>query len=124
MVLFLKEKIASINNLYKIVYSTVSVMDRIKNATKEATYLKAEVQLISTFQCYNMNTHKFENLLHRFLALAKLNVDIFDENGVRITPRKWFIVPIEVIEKAIELLITGEIIEYKFDAINNIIVEK
>ena len=73
MVLFLKEKIASINNLYKIVYSTVSVMDRIKNATKEATYLKAEVQLISTFQCYNMNTHKFENLLHRFTKRDQRN---------------------------------------------------
>lgn len=117
-------QIASINNLYKIGYSTVPVMDRIKNATKEATYLKAEVQVISTFQCYNMNTQKFENLLHRFLALAKLNVDIFDENGVRITPREWFVVPIEVIEKAIDLLITGEIIDYKFDAVNNIIVEK
>lgn len=117
-------QIAPINNLYKIGFSTVPVLDRIKNATKEATYLKAEVQIISTFQCYNMNTQKFENLLHRFLALAKLNVDIFDENGVRITPREWFIVPIEVIEKTIELLITGEIIDYKFDTINNIIVEK
>lgn len=117
-------QITSINNLYKIGYSTVPVMDRIKNATKEATYLKAEVQIISTYQCYNMNTQKFENLLHRFLALAKLNVDIFDENGVRITPREWFVVPIEVVEKAIDLLITGEIIDYKFDVINNLIVEK
>jgi len=117
-------QIASINNLYKIGYSTIPVLDRIKNATKEATYLKAEVQIISTFQCYNMNTQKFENLLHRFLALAKLNVDIFDENGVRITPREWFVVPIEVIEKAIELLIIGEIIDYKLDALNNIIVGK
>lgn len=117
-------QIASINNLYKIGYSTIPVMDRIKNATKESTYLKAEVQIISTFKCYNVNTQKFENLLHRFLSLAKLNVDIFDENGVRITPREWFVVPIEVIEKAIELLICGEIIDYKLDALNNIIVEK
>ncbi len=117
-------QITAIKNLYKIGYSTVPVADRIKNAPKEATYLKAEVQIISTFKCYNVNTQKFENLLHRFLALAKLNVDIFDENGVRITPREWFIVPIEVIEKSIELLITGEIIDYKFDALNNIIVEK
>jgi hypothetical protein len=117
-------QIAGISDLYKIGYSTIPVLERIKNASKEATYLKAEVHIISIFKCYNVNTQKFENLLHRFLALAKLNVDIFDENGVRITPREWFVVPIEVIEKAIDLLITGEIIEYKLDAVNNVIVEK
>ena len=117
-------QITGIKDLYKIGYSTIPVIERIKNASKETTYLKAEVHIISTFKCYNLNTQKFENLLHRFLALAKLNVDIFDESGVRITPREWFVVPIEVIEKAIELLITGEIVDYCFDPINNVIVEK
>lgn len=117
-------KIASIKDLYKIGYSTTPVAERIKNASKEATYLMAEVHIVATFKCYNLNTQKFENLLHRFLASAKLNVDVFTEDGVRISPREWFVAPFGVIDKSIELLISGEIVKYRYDAENFVIVEK
>ncbi|WP_298367562.1 GIY-YIG nuclease family protein [uncultured Lutibacter sp.] len=117
-------KIASINNLYKIGYSTAPVVERIKNASKEATYLMADVHIVASYKCYNLNTQKFENLLHRFLASAKLNVDVFTENGVRITPREWFVAPFGVIDKSIDLLISGEIVNYRYDAENFLIIEK
>ena len=59
-----------------------------------------------------MNTEK---LLHRFFAKACLNLDIIDESGKRFTPREWFVVPLPVIEQAIKLLISGDIVDYQYD---------
>ena len=86
-----KEEIASIENLYKIGYSTNSVEERIKNAEKEVTYLMAAVKIESSWKCYNMNAQKFEKLIHKFFGNSCLEVDVFDEKGRRHTPREWFI---------------------------------
>ena len=110
-----KQEIKEIDNLYKIGYSTTSVEDRLKNAEKEPTYLMAPVETVAIYQAYNMNTQKFEQLLHNFFGKACLNIDVFDEKGKRHTPQEWFIAPIEVIDKAVELIITGEIVKYEYD---------
>ena len=59
-----KEEIASLENLYKIGYSSTSVQERIKNAENEPTYLMAPVKIESSWMCYNMNAQKFEQLIH------------------------------------------------------------
>jgi hypothetical protein len=109
------DKIASIKNLYKIGYSTIPVKERIKNAINEPTYLMAPVKIVSVYETYNMNTQKFEQLIHKFFGKVCLNVDVFGESKKRYTPREWFILPLEVIEQVIELIITGEIINYRYD---------
>jgi len=116
--------ITSIQNLYKIGYSKIDVQERIKNAKKEPTYLMAPVLIKGAWQCYNMNPQKLEQLLHNFFGNSCLEIDVFDEKGKRHTPREWFIAPITVIEQAIELIINGKIINYKFDADNMTIVLK
>lgn len=108
-------KITSIKDLYKIGYSATEVKERIKNAKNESTYLMADVQIISTYKCYNINPQKFEQLLHRFFAEVCLNIDVFDRNGRRITPREWFVVPLNVIDKVIHLILNGEIVNYNYD---------
>jgi hypothetical protein len=55
-------------------------------------------------------------LLHRFFAEACLNLDIFDDRGQRITPREWFVVPLDVIEEAIQLILHETIVNYRYDA--------
>lgn len=115
-------KIQIITNLYKIGYSNIPVEERIKNAEQEPTYLMAAVRIVSTFQCYNFNPQKFEQLLHNFFGKTCLNFDIFDNNGNRHTPREWFIVPLETIEEAIEFIISGEIVDYRYDTERQIIV--
>lgn len=107
--------ISEIKDLYKIGFSKVDVRTRIKNAIKEPTYLLAEVDVISTYKCYNVNPHKFEQLLHRFFAEVCLNVDIHDDKGRRITPREWFVVPFTIIDKVIDLILDGSIVNYKYD---------
>ena len=119
-----KEDIASLENLYKIGYSSTSVQERIKNAENEPTYLMAPVKIESSWMCYNMNAQKFESLIHRFFGHTCLEIDVFDNTGIRHTPREWFIVPMEVIEQAITLIISGEIVNYRYDKENEIISKK
>lgn len=114
--------IIEISNLYKIGFSTASVADRIKNAFNEATYLFADVEVVATYRCYNLNIQNFENLLHRFFGESCLNIDVFDKAGNRYVPREWFIIPLNTIEQAIDLLISGNIIRYRFDSFNREIV--
>ncbi len=110
--------IKNIENLYKIGFSSTSVDERIKNSKNEATYLFADVKIIATYKVYNRNANKLESLIHRFFAQACLNIDLFDKKGQRITPREWFIVPFEIIEETIELILNENIINYEYDLIN------
>jgi hypothetical protein len=119
-----KPEIKAIQNLYKIGFSTVEVEERIKNANQEPTYLMADVRIIMTFKCFNINTYKLEQLLHTFFGKACLNIDIFDKNGNRHTPREWFIAPLNIIEQAIELIISGNIIHYRYDSENEEILKR
>jgi len=110
--------------LYKIGFSSVDVDERIKNASKEATYLYADVHLLDKYACYNMNAQKFEHLIHRFFADVCLNVDVFDDREKRITPREWFVVPRPIIDKVVMLILSGDILKYKYDSVNMTLIEK
>ncbi len=117
-------QIKEIENLYKIGYSSQSVKQRIQNAEQEPTYLMADVMLVTEFQTYNLNPQKLELLLHTFFAQSCLNFDVFDSEGKRHTPREWFVVPLHDIETAIQLLINGDIVNYRYDNQRKEIVEK
>jgi hypothetical protein len=117
-------EIQNINHLYKIGYSEIEVEERIKNAAKEPTYLMAEVGIVSVFKCYNMNPQKLEKLLHNFFGNSCLSIDVTDSKGMRHTPREWFIAPIDVITETIHLIISGEILKYRYDIDNKVIVLK
>ena len=114
----IKPEIKEIEHLHKIGFSSTSVEERIKNAIKEPTYLMSDVDIITTFECYNMNPQKLELLLHNVFGKVCLNVDIFDLEGNRHTPREWFVAPLNVIEDAIKFIISGEIVNYKYDELN------
>ena len=116
--------IAATNNLYKIGYSRNPVPKRIQGAEKEPTYLMAPVELVTAYKCFNMNTHKFEQLIHSFFGATCLEVDVFDARGKRYTPREWFIVPLEVIVQAIHLILSGEVLKYRYDKENEVIEER
>jgi Meiotically up-regulated gene 113 len=115
-------EISSIKDLYKIGFASTSVDDRIKNAKNEATYLFADVKKIATYSCYNRNADKLESLLHRFFASVCLDIEFENENGQRINPREWFIVPFDIIEEAIHLILNGNIVNYEYDTVNKRIV--
>lgn len=111
-------KIKDIQDLHKIGFSSIDVNERIKNAKNEATYLFSDVEIVASYKVLNIYANKLENLLHRFFANACLNVDIYDRKGQRITPREWFVVPFEVIEEAIQLILNESIVNYEYDFSN------
>jgi hypothetical protein len=110
-----KPKIREISNLYKIGFTTIPIEERIKNASLEPTYLMADVRIVKVYKCYNLNPQKLENLLHRFFGKVCLNVDVFDLVGERHTPREWFIAPLDIVDQAIHLIITGKIHNFQFN---------
>ncbi|HRP90495.1 MAG TPA: GIY-YIG nuclease family protein [Edaphocola sp.] len=110
-----KKEITGIKDLYKIGFASGSVDDRIKNAKNEATYLFADVQKVATYRVYNRNADKLEGLLHRFFAKACLDIDLYNEQGQRLNPREWFVVPFEVIEETIQLILNENIVNYEYD---------
>ena len=117
-------KIREISNLFKIGYSTTPVESRIKNAEKEPTYLMAPVHIEAEYKTFNMNTQKFEQLLHNFFGSSCLNIDIYDEKLRRHMPQEWFIAPLQVIDQAIEMIITEEIIHFRYDVEQESIIPK
>jgi hypothetical protein len=110
-----KQEIRDISHLYKIGFSKRPVEDRIKNAAQEPTFLMADVRIVMTWKCYNLNPQKLEQLLHNFFGRACLNIDVFDKAGNRHTPREWFIAPLDVVEQAVNWIISGEILEYRYN---------
>jgi hypothetical protein len=114
--------IRQIPHLYKIGYSRTKVEERIKNAKDEPTYLMADVQVVTYFKCYNLNPQKLEQLLHNFFGKACLEIDIFDKKGRRHTPREWFMAPLEIIEQVIRLILSNEIVKFRYDSFSQQII--
>ena len=66
-------------------------------------------------ECYNMNPQKFENIIHIFFGKFCINLDIFDKDGRRHSPREWFSVPFEAIEQAIDMIVEGNILGHEYN---------
>ncbi len=119
-----KPEIQNIKNLYKIGYCTTSVEDRIKGAEKDPTFLMAPVKIVSTYACYYGKPQKFENLVHTVFRKRCLDVEIVDNNGQKKQPKEWYVAPIRVIQRAIELIDNGEIVNYRYDVDLEDLVER
>ena len=118
-----KPEIQSIKDLYKIGFSTTSVEERIENAENETTFLMAPVKIVSSYKTFNLNPQKFEDLIHQVFSTRRLDIKVADKEGNLKQPKEWYIVPIRVIEQAIELIINKQIQNYKFDHLQNKIVK-
>jgi hypothetical protein len=108
-------KISSIKNLFKIGFSTTDVEERIKNAENDPTYLMAPVSIVAIYRCFNMNPQRFERLIHRFFNESCLDIQITDKDGKEYVPKEWFIAPIMMVGGAIELIMSGDIVNYVYD---------
>lgn len=112
-------KINTIENLYKIGFSTTPVSKRISGAKDDPTYLMAEVELVESFKITGeYNPQKIEHFIHRVFADAALDLSIVDKSGRSYIPKEWYCVPIHIIRFAVELIDTGEIVNYIYDSKN------
>jgi Meiotically up-regulated gene 113 len=116
--------IRSIENLFKIGFSTVPVEERIANAVREPTYLMARVSIVAVYKCFNLNPQKFEALLHAFFGRSCLDIKVLDSDGRLHSPREWFIAPLDAIDIAVRMLVNGEIVHYRYDGDLQDVVER
>ncbi len=77
------------NVIHKIGVTGGSVKTRIANARLDATYLMADVEIVASYELYNINRAKLENVLHRFFGHARLEIQINDRLGNPIAPGEW-----------------------------------
>ena len=101
--------------LHKIGVTGGDVPRRIANAKIDPTFLLADVEIIATYELYNINRTKLENLVHRIFDAARLNIEIKDRFGQPVVPREWFLVPLFVIDEAVERIKDGTITGYVYD---------
>ena len=101
--------------LHKIGVTSGKVERRIANAKLDPTFLMADVEIVATYELFNINRSKLENLIHRIFDPARLDIEIKDRFGNPITPREWFLVPLFAIDEAVEKIRDGTITSYRYD---------
>ncbi len=101
--------------IHKIGVTGGKVETRIANAEKDATYLLAAVEVVATYKLADINRTKLENLFHRIFAPAQLDLTIQDRFGHPVRPREWFLVPLHVIDEAVNRIRDGSITKMTYD---------
>jgi hypothetical protein len=101
--------------IHKIGVTVGDVKSRVANAKKDPTYLLADVEIVTTFKLANINRQKLETVLHKVFGSARLELALPDRFGIPVQPKEWFLVPLEVIEEAIEKIKAGTIDQFRYD---------
>ncbi len=101
--------------IHKIGVTSGRVETRIANADKDATYLLADVEIVATYKLHNLNRTRLENIFHRLFGAAQLDLTIEDRFGHPVKPREWFLVPLHVIDEAVQRIRDGSITEVVYD---------
>ncbi len=101
--------------IHKIGVTGGSVSTRIAAAENDATYLLAGVESVAEYKLFNINRNKLEKLIHRIFAEAAYEIEIADRFGKPVRPREWFLVPLHVIDEAVERIRDGTITNYAYD---------
>ena len=101
--------------VHKIGVTGGDVAKRTANAKLDATFLLADVEVVATYKLFNIGRAKLENLIHRIFDPARLEIEIKDRFGNPVIPREWFLVPLFVIDDAVEKIKDGTITGYTYD---------
>lgn len=101
--------------IHKIGVTGGKVEARIAAAKKDATYLLADVEVVATYTLHNLNRTKLEHIFHRLFSAAQLDLTIEDRFGNPVKPREWFLVPLPIIDEAVQRIQDGSITELHYD---------
>jgi hypothetical protein len=102
--------------VHKIGVTTIGVAQRIAGARLQPTFLMADVEVVATYELFNISQTKLETLIHRIFDAARLEIEIKDRFGNPVTPREWFLVPLFAVDEAVEKIKDGTITDYLYDA--------
>jgi hypothetical protein len=101
--------------IHKIGVTGGKVEARIAGAEKDATYMLAGVEVVAAYKLHNLNRTRLENIFHRLFGAVQLDLTIEDRFGNPVKPREWFLVPLHVIDEAVEHIRNGTITEMLYD---------
>jgi hypothetical protein len=102
-------------HLHKIGVTGGRVEDRIANAERGPTFLLAPVKIVATWKLANIKRFALEQILHRVLGPAQLQMSALGRFGVAVEPREWFVVPLSVINEVMTRIQDGSITEFVYD---------
>ncbi len=86
-----------------------------RGAQLQPTFLMAPVEILREYKLFNVNRVKLEALLHKVFAPAQIDIKIPDRFGRPVSAREWFLVPIFVIDEAVERIKDGSIKDFVYD---------
>ena len=101
--------------IHKIGVTGGKVESRIAAASKDATYLLADVEVVATYKLHNLKRSRLENIFHRLFGEAQLDLVIEDRFGHPFKPKEWFMVPLHVIDEAVRRIQDGSIVDVRYD---------
>ena len=109
--------------IHKIGFTKGDLEKRIGDPTNQPTYLLSDVEVVATYELYNLDASKLENIIHRIFSGAKLDIELKDRFGKPYRPREWFLVPLSVIKEAVECIRDGTISDFVYDPQKGRLVE-
>lgn len=101
--------------IHKIGVTGSRVETRVANAELDSTYLLAKVEVVATYQLAGINRRRMESLFHKLFAPARLDITINDRFGNPVQPQEWFLVPLFVIDEAVERIRNCSITDFVYD---------
>jgi hypothetical protein len=110
--------------VHKIGVTGNGVKQRIAGASMQPTFLFADVEVVATYELFNINRSKLENLIHRIFEPARFEVEIIDRFGRPVVPREWFMVPLFVIDEAVDRIKDQTIVNFRYDPASATLVER
>ena len=105
-------ELAKFEHLHKIGYTGGEAKDRVANAVNEPTFLHQPASLALALDMPAEYAKFIETALHQFFSAVRL--DLWFEDGAE--PREWFNVPVDAIEQAVELIQSGQLANYRYNA--------
>jgi hypothetical protein len=103
-------------SMIKIGVTSNKVSTRISRAERDPTFLCAPVDIVATYELYNMEIFQVEKLLHTFFGGARLEIQAKDKGGDNVTVREWFAVDPKHVSEAFNFLMKGQLDKYRFNA--------
>jgi hypothetical protein len=101
--------------VHKIGVTNLPVQQRIAGAALHPTFLMADVEVVATYELFNIKRTRLENVIHRVFEPARLEIEIRDRFDRPVRAREWFLVPIFAINEAVERIRDGTITQYIYD---------
>jgi Meiotically up-regulated gene 113 len=109
--------------IHKIGVTNMRIEQRIAGARLQPTFLMADVEVIATYELYNISRTKLEKLIHRVFDPARLDIEIKDRFGQPVIPHEWFLVPLFVIDEVVERIKAGTVSNFRYDPKSASLVE-